>query len=143
MDTGNPHTSFTFTTGLELHCDPDDPRQNLSLTFLDCNGQTRTFHLDDVTTTTCTLNGQPQPPTAPINQIDLQGPGHLSPGNTPATLTATFVDNGEPGTADTVSVRISYPGCADFVSSGTLTRGNLQAHRQTGSKFICGEETTP
>lgn len=141
VDTGNPHTSFSFTTGLELHCNPDDPRQNIEVTFLDCNGVTRSFHLDDVTTATCSLNGSPQPPNAPINQIHITGPGHLEPGGAPATIDATFVDNGEPGTNDTVSVRISYAGCSDFVSSGNLTRGNLQAHSQTGSKFMCGETT--
>lgn len=139
VNTGNPHTAFTFTTGLELHCNPDDPRQNIEVTFLDCTGATRSFHLEDVTSAVCSLNGDPTPPNAPINTIDLTGTGRLQPGGDPATIVARFVDNGEPGTNDFVSIRISYAGCPDFISSGNLTRGNLQAHAQTGSKFMCGE----
>ncbi len=88
---GGPHDGFNFSTGLELHCNPDDPRQNISLTFESCTGVQYTFHLEDVTAASCSFTGDPTPPDAPINTINITGPGRLTPGDIPATLTAPLL----------------------------------------------------
>lgn len=139
--------------GYQLYCSPEVAPQHLTVTFLGCFNHRQdprrlTFHLDQdaITSEVCSLEGDPTPPRAPINRIDLSAGGWITPANAtspdlPATVEATILDNGEPGYIDRVSFTITYVcrGASDptvFSTSGTGENldGNNQAHRVTGSR---------
>jgi hypothetical protein len=113
------------THGFELHCDIADVPNNLEVNWDTGNN----FHLDTLTMATCFDNPliDQSPPNAPLDTLVLTGTGTFN--NAPATVSATLVDAGEPGTSDTISITIVSGGitvlsCTDSVLDG----GNHQAH---------------
>jgi hypothetical protein len=80
--------------GFEVDCDMNPVHENLEL-----NWQGNHFHMDQITSAHCTLQGPPEPPFAPVNRIDGTGLGSYN--NTEGyTVVFTLIDNGEPGTND-------------------------------------------
>jgi hypothetical protein len=137
----------TITKGLELDCDfaaDMAGSDNLEINF---NGNR--FHMETFLFASCELEGKaPNPPTAPINEMNGVGTGRYD-GTDGYTVLFTLEDHGEPGTNDMACFRIYSPGNApaDGYLTGTptcetetthgdildfpltlLTHGNLQAH---------------
>lgn len=87
------------------------------------------WHFTQDLVLSCTSTGNPAPPPGTA-----ECPNHFSgtvsdgKGN---TLTFVFEDNGEPGVADLVRVSIAGPQ-GTLEGTGTLDRGNLQAHESLG-----------
>jgi hypothetical protein len=88
--------------------------------------------MEDFLAALCTLNGNPKPPTAPVNTIVASGTGRYD--NIEGyTVQFTLIDNGEPGagndeggfkvfeTLNPGNVVLDFP--LQFV-----TKGNIQAH---------------
>jgi len=119
-----------FTHGFELRCDASDPRQNLEINWLG-----NQFHLTQLTSAVCTWAADPKPPKADVNTYVGTGVGRLNqiPG---ALIEFTSTDAGEPGTKDTMTIKITPPaghplGTTPIVVSNYLTKGNHQAHKPT------------
>jgi hypothetical protein len=114
------------THGFTLHCDPSNGPNRLQI-----NWEGNRFHLEDYLTAFCELNGDPSPPEAPINTLTFSGEGRYN-GESGATITGTFTDNGEPGGGvDEITVEITFEGTTVLSCSTTLNKGNHQAHRET------------
>ena len=114
-----------FTFGTTLPCDITSSRPQR----LEVNWDTSSFHLESLTAVSCSSAGAPNPPAAAFNTLTGTGIGRYNGVSGGATATFTFVDNGEPGTSDTVTLTItpinglpvlSYPTPVNF-------NGNLQA----------------
>ena len=121
--------SFTVTHGFELYCDPTDRPNNLQIHFRrkDTEGM---FHLEEVITSSCSEDEiiRPGKPDAEIDTLTLTGLGRLN-GNSGATVTVTFTDNGEPGKTDAATFKlIDIDGTTVLNCSGKLKGGNHQAH---------------
>lgn len=112
------------THGFRLECTPSAGQNNLQVNW---GGQS--FHLLEATSATCD-NGpdgrnKSGNPTAGFDTFTGTGTGRCKGGGA-ATAAYTMVDNGEPGSADTWSIQIT--GDCNLTASGTLERGNHQAH---------------
>lgn len=125
--------SVTVTKGFEVDCDMDPMHENLEL-----NWEGNHFHMNMITSATCTLQGlPPNPPTAPVNRIDATGTGSYN-GVDGYTVVFTLWDQGEPGTNDQAGFVVcqtanptSCAGSANIVLSVPLqlvSTGNIQAH---------------
>ncbi len=108
------------THGFELHCSVSDVPNNLEINF----GGDR-FHLDTLTSVSCTVN-----PSTGTATIVGTGTGSFN-GTSGYTIQFTMTDAGEPGTNDFASFLITSPtGAVVLNVAGTLTFGNQQFHPQ-------------
>ena len=111
------------TQGFELHCGtpPSEPNN------LEINWPGHRFHLDTLSSAFCydAPGIGPAPPVAAFDTMIGQGTGSLD-GVPGAKISFTFADAGEPGTSDTIAIKIN--GGAALNVSGSLWSGNLQAH---------------
>lgn len=125
--------SVTVTKGFEVDCDMMPAHENLEL-----NWGGNHFHMDLITSASCTLSGiAPNPPTAPVNRIDATGTGSYN-GTEGYTVVFTLWDHGEPGVNDEAGFVVcqtadptSCTGSTNIVLSVPLqavTTGNIQAH---------------
>ena len=118
--TFNGGTQRGVTQALVLHC-----RAATFPNQLQVNWANNTFHLQQLTTATCSNDGMgPQPPPAGFDVH--QGTGSGLCNGLAATASWKFADHGEPGTNDTAEIHITG-GCSLNVS-GNLQGGNFQAH---------------
>ena len=140
--TGGGHTEgWSFkkevkvTHGFQLRCDEDDHRQNLQV-----NWEGNRFHLTDVEHIECHDSERDEGmPVAGFDLLKGTGYGRYN-GKAGAYIDFKLTDDGEPGggvdefrleiwTDDTKSKKVLR------VYSGTLiTKGNHQAHRETGNE---------
>jgi hypothetical protein len=120
------------THGFELHCDVTDASNNLEV-----NWDGHQFHMETYDTAMCFDNPliDQAPPNAPLDTLVMTGTGRLD-GNPGATVSATLVDAGEPGTSDTITITIKNAAGATVLSctNVTLDGGNHQAHKETGNE---------
>lgn len=121
----------TITKGFEVDCDLTQPSNNLEINWAEPSGGSHQFHMLNFLSALCSLNGNPAPPTAPVNMIVASGAGRFD-GVDGFTVQFTLIDNGEPGTfdkagflvfetANPLHVVLSFPVI-------TITNGNIQAH---------------
>jgi hypothetical protein len=118
---GVSNGSVRYTFGTQLHCAAATPPNNLEI-----NWGTHKFHLESLTSATCTDNPNitSNPPRVSFDTISGDGTGRCD--GAPATITFTLADAGDPGRNDTASFTIV--GCGGtFTASGKLSAGNLQA----------------
>ncbi len=124
--------ALTFVTyGLgQINCDGSGPVQ-IQINAHGPRGLNEAWHFDENLQITCSHNGNPAPPpnTATCPNT-FSGTVEDGEGN---TLTFTFVDNGEPGGHDEVTLQTAGPKGVLLVS-GTRDGGNLQAHGQPGGR---------
>jgi hypothetical protein len=89
------------------------------------------WHLDknSLTNIVCQLANNPAPPVAPINIFSGDATGTLN-GVPGSKLSFTFIDNGEPGSKDRMSITIRNASNNVVLNLPlvTITNGNLQAH---------------
>ena len=110
------------THGAHLLCVATEGPNNLEVNW--AGGR---FHLESVTASSCGGSGSAAGnPTATFNTITGTGKGRCN--GSPADATWKLVDNGEPGVNDRFEIQVSG-GCT-LNASGTLERGNHQAHSQ-------------
>jgi hypothetical protein len=115
------------THGFELHCNASDEPNRLQV-----NWRGNRFHLEDLTSASCSDNPAiaPDPPAAGFDTYKGKGTGRFN-GQPGATAEWTFTDAGEPGASDTATIEIKNSSNVVVLSeSGTLDRGNQQAHKQ-------------
>ncbi|HVG98557.1 MAG TPA: hypothetical protein VNK05_16745 [Chloroflexota bacterium] len=109
------------THGLTLPCAVDGTVPGG--TNLEINAEGDQFHLDALTSVTCTQSGA---------VVTLTGTGTGTWGHggaeAAATIRFTFTDAGEPGTADVATYEIVAGGQTVLTATGTLDRGNQQFH---------------
>ncbi|HTM49643.1 MAG TPA: hypothetical protein VL285_13205 [Bryobacteraceae bacterium] len=106
------------THGFELHCDVIEKPNNLEINW---NGNQ--FHLDSLTTASCSTN-----PQTGISTLVGSGTGRYNRGPG-ATIEFTITDAGEPGVNDFFSCLIGDAGGNTVLSaSGNLRNGNQQFH---------------
>lgn len=122
----------TVTKGFEVDCDMNPAHENLELNW----GGSDHFHMDQITSAVCTLQGNPpNPPKAPVNRIDATGTGSYD-GNSGYTVLFTLWDQGEPGTNDKAGFIVcqstSPTSCTGAIVLSVplqlVTTGNIQAH---------------
>lgn len=119
-------TTPATTFGTELYCDTSTTPDNLQINW--SKGQR--FHLSTLTSASCTNDPSfsAGSPTAPFNTYQGSGSGSYD-GVAGATATWTFTDHGEPGSNDTVALKVTDAGGNVVLNvSGTLSGGNIQAH---------------
>jgi hypothetical protein len=119
------------THGFELHCDINDLPNNLEINW----GIGNNFHLDELTSATCTDEPglDPPPPDAGFDTYVGTGTGSCN-GEPGATITFTLTDAGEPGGGkdapnDTATFNIICSDGTTLTVSGDLKKGNQQAHK--------------
>jgi len=123
------------THGFVVHC---TPRNSDNLEVNDhVTGQS--FHLDQLTSTTCIDDPaiDPNPPDATFDTFTgtgtgrCHGPGESGPGRD-CTVRFTFTDGGERGgcVRDTALIEVSDANGVVFSVSGDVDCGNHQAHSQ-------------
>ena len=120
----NDTAAGKVTHGFRLECTPANGQNNLQV-----NWEGESFHLLTASTATCDngpdgINSSGNP-TAGFDTFKGTGTGRCRGGGT-ATAAYTLVDKGEPGEADTFTVKIT--GDCNLTATGTLQRGNHQAH---------------
>ena len=127
--TGDP---VAVTKGFEVDCDLHQPSNNLEVNWQDPAQTAHQFHMTAFTSAACTKPGNPNPPTAPVNQIIGMGTGRFD-GADGYFIVFELVDNGEPGKgvdeASFMIYQISNP--LNVVLNAPLTfitGGNVQAH---------------
>ena len=127
--TGDP---VAVTKGFEVDCDLHQPSNNLEVNWQDPAQTAHQFHMTAFTSAICTKPGNPNPPTAPVNQIIGTGTGRFD-GADGYSIVFELIDNGEPGKGvDEASFMIyqtSNP--LNVVLNAPLTfitGGNVQAH---------------
>jgi hypothetical protein len=114
------------THGFEIHCDLREPN-NIEVNWPGGNN----FHLTELTGALCTDSPaiDQNPPVAPFDTFIGTGTGKLNNVDG-ARIEFVFVDAGEPGTLDTVSIQVFDENNNLVLDvSGPLDRGNQQAHR--------------
>ncbi|GEM_PF-1597043 len=115
------------THGFELHCDYTDLPNNLEV-----NWKGNRFHMETLTSATCTDDPTiaPDPPPAGFDTYHGTGAGRYN-GASGATAEWTFTDAGEPGKYDHAEITIKdADGNVVLYVSGYLHFGNHQAHRK-------------
>jgi hypothetical protein len=127
------HKNGRVTHGFEIHCGrflPPEPNN------LEINWAGHRFHLSTLSSGICIdSNLQEKPPVAGFDTFIGSGRGLLD-GEISAKIRFTFTDAGEPGTYDTMKVRIFTPtfygwSAIDWLNfeATELTFGNHQAHK--------------
>jgi len=125
--------TFRVTHGFELHCAFPEGAAPATPNNLEINWQGgNNFHLPALTSAVCVDSPEigPAPPQAGFDTLFGEGTGLLN--GTPASISFTITDAGEPGTSDALQVLISQGGSVRLQCTGLLDRGNHQAHRLTG-----------
>jgi uncharacterized repeat protein (TIGR01451 family) len=140
--TVNGKPNIRVTHGLELRCDPNDPRQSLEINWDGGNN----FHLDKlINSVTCFDDPKTQPPPPPNTVVDTYAGTTLFNGHTgyhgfgyavgtgtcnklPATIYFILNDAGEPGKADVAEYHITG-GCTLDAGPAFLDKGNHQFHK--------------
>src|SRR5580765_3721231 len=120
----------TVTQGLTLHCDLI-LSNNFEINWKDAAG-THQFHLLNHTFADCTeIVGNQPPPAAPLDTMRGIGTGRFD-GTDGFTVDFTLFDGGEPGTSDTIRIKIFETANPTNVvldlPTTFLSGGNLQAH---------------
>lgn len=114
------------THGFEIHCDLREPN-NIEVNWAPKNN----FHLTELTGALCTDSPaiDQNPPNAPFDTFIGTGTGKLN-NKDGARIEFVFVDGGEPGVKDTVSIKV-FDEFGNLVLdvSGPLDKGNQQAHK--------------
>jgi trimeric autotransporter adhesin len=116
------------THGFTLQCDSDAGPNNLQVNW----GRGERFHLEELTSAICFEDPaiDASPPDAPFNTYMGEGTGRYN-NVSGATATWYFTDAGEPGVDDVVRLLIEDAGGNVVLQvSGTLNRGNHQAHEK-------------
>jgi hypothetical protein len=134
------------THGFELHCGQNEPVRNqppvepnnLQINIHTPDGRAGSFHLEQIDFALCRSGEDPAPPQAPFYWYEGEGTGRFN-GESGYFAQWVFTDVGEPGKSDRIywlSInQIGGPLIVQVVGPGhTLTFGNHQAHRSTGSK---------
>jgi hypothetical protein len=113
------------TSGMTLKCTASTKPQNLEINWDKGNK----FKLDGVSSVACYDDAaiSPNPPTAGFDTIIGSGTGKLN--GELAMIEWKFVDAGEPGVKDTMSIIIRQDGLVAISVSGPLNGGNYQAHK--------------
>jgi hypothetical protein len=115
------------TRGFTLHCDAI-LSNNFEVNWAGGNN----FHIDkNPTDVRCSLVGEPAPPAAPVNRIDITGTGKLN-GVPGAIVTLVLIDNGERNGAPADQAYIEINGVAltngSVAVPAAIDGGNIQAH---------------
>lgn len=125
---GSVFTSATRVTyGFELKCDASDTPNSLEINW----GKGNKFHLESLTTATCTddMAIDPEHPAAGFDTYEGNGMGRYN-GMPGATAHWIFTDAGEPGSSDTVLIHVwDASGSLVLEAMGSLNGGNNQAHK--------------
>jgi hypothetical protein len=124
-------TGQRVTHGFVLQCDPAQGSNNLQVNWGD-----QRFHLESVTSVSCSDDPSIDPgqPPAPFDTIQGTGVGRYKQGNGPwqsAIVEWIFTDAGEPGGGvDRVRIKITLvsSGAVVLDVDGFLNSGNHQAH---------------
>jgi hypothetical protein len=124
-------TGQRVTHGFVLQCDPAQGSNNLQVNWGD-----QRFHLESVTSVSCSDDPSIDPgqPPAPFDTIQGTGVGRYKQGNGPwqsAIVEWIFTDAGEPGRGvDRVRIKITLvsSGAVVLDVDGFLNSGNHQAH---------------
>jgi hypothetical protein len=123
--TANTPGGFPVKVAFTVHCD-------ITLSNnIEINWPDNKWHIDKpISSALCTKPGVPNPPNAGINRFEGTAVGALN-GVDGYSLFFVFIDNGEPGDADQVQLRITAPGggvvlnvALQLIDKG----GNFQAH---------------
>jgi hypothetical protein len=118
------------TRGFEIHCDLREPN-NIQVNWVGGNR----FHMTELTSAVCTDSPaiDQLPRSAPFDTFTGTGVGTFR-GDPGARIEFVFTDAGEPGRDDTASIKV-YDVDNNLVLdvSGSLDRGNLQAHKDNQS----------
>jgi hypothetical protein len=111
------------THGFEFHNDLDKPNN------FEVNWGGNHFHMTELTYAKCWLTEPPNPPKAPVSEVDGIGTGKYN-GEPGYTITFHLTDFGEPGTSDSATIKITKDADHSVVLqvSGFLIKGNQQAH---------------
>ena len=113
------------THGFELNCDATKTPNTLQV-----NWSGNSFHLDDLEKALCGNNPSiTNSKDAAFDTYTGEGTGKLN-GEGGATASWTFTDAGEPGSKDSVRITITDSSGTVLEASGTLTKGNHQAHHE-------------
>lgn len=142
----NPGLGDVTHYGFELHCSSAVGPNNLTVSFL-YKGKEVTFHLDTVTSVSCSDDPavDPRPPDADFDTLIGTGTGHLTGPGAPgcaaldkARINFKFVDGGEgKGSGDFVVITV-WCGAKKLLDvAGSPFGGNIQAHDATGKKNMC------
>ena len=120
-----------FTHGFQLHCDVADSPNNLQVNWPKDSGKgSNRFHLESLTSTSCSDDPaiSEGKPAAGFDTYAGSGMGRLN-GVSGAMIDFEFTDAGEPGKGvDKADITITPLGGAPIAVSGTLEKGNHQAH---------------
>jgi len=113
--------------GFTLHCDAI-LSNNFEVNWAGGNN----FHIDkNPTNVVCSLVGEPAPPAAPVNRIQITGTGKLN-GVPGASVTLVLIDNGEKNGAPADQAYIAINGIAltngSIEDPAPIDGGNIQAH---------------
>ena len=120
--------TMRVTHGFQLSCNASMVPNKLQVNW----GKGNRFHLESLTTASCTDNPAivPNPPAAGFDTYVGNGTGRYN-GVPGATTHWIFSDAGEPGSSDSATIHVWDAGGSLVLSvSGNLDRGNHQAHNQ-------------
>jgi hypothetical protein len=121
----------TVTKGFEVDCDLHQPSNNLQINWQDPAQTAHHFHMTAFTSAACSKPGNPNPPTAPVNQIIGGGTG-LYDGMAGYSVAFELIDNGEPGAGVDEAGFVVYNTATSAVVLNVplafITGGNIQAH---------------
>jgi hypothetical protein len=142
--TVNGVPNVRVTHGLQLRCDPTDPRQSLEINWDGGNN----FHLEKIINSViCFDDPATTPPPPPGTVIDTYAGNTLFEGHAgfngfgyavgtgrcngePATIWFILIDSGEPGVLDTAEYHIRGEGCTLDAGPAQLLKGNHQFHKR-------------
>ncbi len=113
------------THGFTLHCDVTQGPNKLQVNW----GRSNSFHLEALTAAICTDNPalESGSPTADFDTYSGTGTGRYN-GSSGARAEWTFTDAGEPGVADTASLKISDARGKVVLTVSGAVAGDQQAH---------------
>lgn len=140
-----PEVGSITRYGFELHCGTSVLPNSLEVAFI-YQGQEVNFHLDTLTSVTCTDEPgvDPGSPDADFDTMVGTGTGHFTGGFAgcttldSATIQFRLVDGGEgPGSQDFVEFHIQCGSVSLLDAAGMPFGGNVQAHRATGRAGMC------
>jgi len=121
---GRGRNAEHYTWGLIIQC--DGAAGNFQYNDHTDGGS---FHLESITSVQCAEDPSIKPgrPVAAFDTLHLVGEGRWN-GTSGATLDGVYTDAGEPGRNDTIHMTITVNNVVVSSISGSLIRGNHQAH---------------